>query len=176
MDTTTQADPNAVPVAGNTVKTDKGTHVLERIAFESGEAQGFEFFVVEYRDLEAAKEKFGKGDKKAGEQVVLGLVNSALRFALRNRAKSRMPDDEDDAKRLERIAELKGKGETLLQTEVEAENYIPGTREKTSIQTLTKELLAAKKAGNMELAVDLLKQIRELQAKLEEELLNSLNS
>jgi len=171
---TQTTDPNAVPVAGSTTVIDKPTHTIERLKFESGEAEGFEFFVVKYKTLADAVNAFGKGDQKAGEEVVLGLLNSQLRFTLRSKAKSRMPDDEDNTKRLAAIADLKAKGETILLTEIEAENYIPGTREKTSPASILKELLQAKKDGNMELAAELLKSYKEKMAEIENDILSSL--
>lgn len=159
---------------------DKGNYLLERIDFTKGDKAGFHFFTVEYKDLGFATEKLGKGDKAAGEKIVLGLLNQQISLSLRNRAGARMPDVErpdgmaDDVYEGNRLAKVQAEiaaGNTCLVTSDEAESYVPGTREKTSLISLQKELQVLLKNGQNKEALEILQIIEDLQNKQKAELL-----
>ena|SRR5690348_18289771 len=164
-----------IPVNDNTgaasTKVDKGTHSVELVTFNKGEKEGFKFYLVQYNTLDAAFEKFGQGDVNKGKELVLGLVNTQLGLNLRNKASSRMPDEDNKAERDAAIKARLEKGDVLLISEAEAESYVPGTREKTSPASILRQIKEAQKEGNTELAAELLANLKDKIAEMEASIL-----
>jgi hypothetical protein len=188
MDTQTETmAPEAVNEAAagenNSVqKLDKGDFVIVREEFSRGITKGLGFCYKEYKTLEGAVKHLDALNKQAdlnGEAIVLGLLNNAIKGNLRGRANSKVPDGKDDdgkvnvERRKGLIAGLISSGSALLIDEVTAENYVPGTREKTSIPSLWKEFnelreeaLEAKNKGDLETYEDLKAAAKEVHARV----------
>lgn len=136
---------------------DKGGYTLEYKNFAAGTpAEGFGYFAIQYKDVSVAVEKLGS-------EAVLAALNSALTSSLRVKAKSRLPEDTDEAVRTENTAKLRTSSGGVLLTESEAEAFVPGSREKTSVATLMREAKEAKANGDIALA-------RQLYARAQEQL------
>lgn len=191
METNTETSPavdttSAVPVAaGNNANVvDKGTHKLELVEFTKGDKEGFSFYKVEYKSLDYIKDTLFKGDKEKADAYFLGTVNRQIDMALRNRANARWPGNDEFAvvaggptveeQKNKAILEAKTSGATLLVTADEAESYVPGTREKTSIPALYKELKACVEAGQHEDALEIMQTIKRLNEAKELELMAAL--
>lgn len=176
--------PVEVNAAANANTVNKGKYNIIREEFTKGDKKGFHFYRAEYLDLDYAAEKVGKGDINAGKALLLGMVNNAISLNMRNRANSRMPQpeqpdgmSEEDYKALvlqETQARIQS-NQTELVSEKEAEEYIPGTREKTSLLSLQKEVQAIntqiKKLigqGKNAEALELVSELKELKEKIVE--------
>ena len=117
----------------------KEGYVLVKKEFDpKSSGAGFSFFVLKFESVKSAAEKLS-------EATVLDLVNSAIAFSMRNKAKAAISDKATADK-------LRAEGQTLLITEQEADTYIPGEREPTTTNGCLKASAAAKKAGDMPLA------------------------
>jgi hypothetical protein len=142
----------------------KDGYFLERRGFGAGAAEGFEFYVIQFDNLGAATAKYG-------EDRILALINSSLAFSLRQKAKNKLPNPEGKSK--DEVAALvdqqRERGETLLLTTEEIEEYQPGERGLSSPESMLKEAkkLAkdAAKETNAERKATLLKEAKELRAK-----------
>lgn len=185
------------------VSTDKP---LAKVSFAQGELQlkkidegnnkGAQFWSKRYKNLQGAIDHFtelSKGGKK-GEDVVLGLINSALEFRLRAKTTASLTPSnklskEDREKFLaEKKAKLSDPELCVIISQDDAQAYVPGERDVSAISGLMRqknELLkaakAAKDAGNKDEAKmqilkyhEVCKQIEELQAKEAADLLAEL--
>lgn len=184
---------NPIEVKGDANTINKNTYVLKHQAF-SGSKAGFGFWYIQYlsfafllaklNDEKPDPSTFVVTPNKKGEDVMLGLANAQIFAAIRNRATSRFgtPDTTEikdaegkvidekstDAQKAAFLASIKdrlSKGDNILGTQQEAEDFIPGTREK-SLATLMKEYSDAKKAKDFETALEIFTLI---QAKMAEE-------
>lgn len=126
-------------------KIDKGTHVLNLEAFKEGRAAGFFFYDIEFKTPEAAVSHFTRNEKD-GNDIVVGLINQAIAFNMRIKAKNKLPDEDTE------LARLKSVGEVLLINEADAEAYMPGERDVTSMSGLQKEIKALQKVRNEAIA------------------------
>lgn len=90
------------------------------------------YWIAEYRNLNAAVTKFG-------EAVVLGLFNSALTAAQRNKAANNLPCTGNVADDYAKFMDLVNDKNYELLTKDQALAVIPGTREKSSPTALRKE-------------------------------------
>jgi hypothetical protein len=157
IDTTTPAATVGEPV----IKTVNGI-ILEQGLFKKGtKNEGFSYWFKQFSTLDSAKSHFANLSKvgKDGESVLLAIVNSALAFRMRNIATTNLLEDGEDisdAKRNELLSTAEG---SILISETEALEYIPGERETTSVNGLTKQandlkkaIVKAKNDGNMDLA------------------------
>lgn len=120
----------------------------------------FTYWDIQYRSVQAAVDRFGN-------DVVLALINSSISSALRNKARAQLPASDNIAEDYAKFIELHQSKIDLLSKE-DAEKYTPGSREKTSPQSLFKlsaeymsEAAEAKKAGNIDEARRLIKLAKE---------------
>lgn len=121
--------------------------IYERREFDES-AKGFHFYTPQWQDLNAFVTKYG-------QDVALGLINSSLAFAVRVKAKAKLPALEDKNAKKAAWEALKAQGRTCLFSEADAAAHIPGVRE-SSPQNLIKQAEKARKEGNKELAKSLL--------------------
>lgn len=125
---------------------DKGGYTLELKGFDKAtEAGPFSYYTVQYTAVEKAVEKLGK-------DAVLAALNSALTSSLRVKAKSQLPEkvegETPEARKAKVDSFLTSNGPILL-SEQDAENFIPGTREKKdTVASLQREAKEALEAGN----------------------------
>jgi hypothetical protein len=183
MDNTNTMAPEAVneQAAGesnnNVQKLDKGKYVLCREDFSRGITEGLGFWYKEYKSLPDAVEHLDSLNKQSdlnGEKIVLGLLNNAIKGNLRGRANSKVPSGEDEKGNVDKdlrkaqIAALITSGKNVLIDEVTAENYVPGTREKTSIPSLWKEFNGLKEEAAKAKALGKMEEYEELKAEAKE--------
>lgn len=131
------------------VEKENGVYLeLENFTGEANEA--FRFYKPQFSSYDGAVKHFTReGDE--GDKVVLEILNSALAFRARGKARQKLA--KDTAENLKRIQ----RGDTLLLTEDEAMNFQPGSgREVSSEAGLLKAAKENKaKADEYEAAGDL---------------------
>ena len=181
METTTVNETNAPETSSNgaagetTVeRLDKGQYFLEKETFSRGIGKGLCFYSKQYKTLADAAAHLSLTGKD-GEAILLALANQQISSAMRTRATSKLPQDGDAKLRTATVQAWLAAGQTILVTETEAESYIPGTREKTSIPGLWKDYNSlkeafnvAKAAGKMDDAADLREQALAVKARIDE--------
>lgn len=180
MDNTNTMAPVAVAETNNEKPKaeviQKDGYTLEKVSF-SGKKEGFEYYIPQYLTLDKVFELFGKGNVEDGKRLALGLLNGAVKQSFSGRATQRMPsaEKEEDTKKLIEAAKVPGAVDkngvplNLLITAQEAEEWIPGTRDRVSLLTLTREFQDALKKGDVDLAQELYAEIEiEQKRKLEE--------
>lgn len=121
----------------------------------------FHFWSAEYRNIDAAVDKYG-------DETVLAMFNKALANAIRAKARQALPDDEDQVVAFNKFTALANSGKELF-TKQELELFIPGVREKTSPASLRKlsnefkqKAIDAKNTGNIEQARTYLSEAKRL--------------
>jgi len=135
-----------------TVKLDKGNLFLTLESITEGQWKGFSFFVPEFKSLENAVAHFTEKSQngKDGEDIILGIVNSALANRMRSRANSKLVvPNKIDGKPItvaSKAAFLESRKEWLqdpvkriLVTEEDALSYVPGEREVDSLSGLIRQ-------------------------------------
>lgn len=174
------AEPQETTVSSRP-SLDKGDFTVEYEEFSRGLTKGFGFYYKQYKEVDKAiahLDSLNKDSKTNGEQIVLALLNSAIKNANRGKANSRLPvqdeADKDGSLRKAAIESLRVNGKTTLIDETEAEQYVPGTREKTSIPALWKEYnnlkdeyQKLKAAGHLEDAEATKAEAKEVKAKID---------
>jgi hypothetical protein len=125
---------------------DMGGYTLRLEGIDEGKWKGFKFWTVEFKDLNFAIEHFTKLSKggKDGEEVVLGLLNSAMAGRGRSKANSKLQLKAKtvvgkQAEIAEREAWLKDPVASILVTEEDASEYVPGERETSSLSGMLKQ-------------------------------------
>lgn len=166
-------DLNAAEDSGSSL-IDKEGYTLEYKTFDkTTPAAGFGYYTIQYKDTETAK-------KMIGEPAVLAALNSALTSSLRVKAKSKLPEKPKTAEELpawqEATAKMLAETNGVLLSIDDAEHFVPGSREKTSVATLMREAKEAAEAGDKPLAILLFKRAKELLDKQSEDSLASLGS
>ncbi len=158
----------------------KQGYVLEQEHFSRGDSKGFSFWSKSYDSWEAMVGHLAEIKRCTVEdaaKIGIGLINTQISSAMRAKATSKLPMAEDGNKDATKALREKtiAAGETLLVTPTEAESYVPGTREKTSIPALWKELselkalcIEAKKEGRLEDYESFKAEAIELNAKIQE--------
>lgn len=151
---TTEVDNSANTDAksSTTVKLDKGNLFLTLESITEGQWAGFAFFVPEFKSLEGAVSHFTEKSQggKDGEDIILGIVNSALANRMRSRANSKLvvPMKIDGkpttvTTKAEFIATrkawLQDPVKRILVTEEDALDYVPGEREVDSLSGLIRQ-------------------------------------
>lgn len=145
--------------------TDYENFKLIKKSFD-GAKKGFDYYVIEYKNLPALIAKFG-------EAVVVAMVNSFLVNNMRVSATNALPKEDTDAETKVKWQALIDKGETCLLTEQEAIDYAPGReREPSTSAGFMKLAKAAQKAGDIAMAKQYLKRAQELLVKEYAELEN----
>jgi len=135
-----------------TVKLDKGNLFLTLESITEGQWKGFSFFVPEFKSLSGAISHFTEMSQngKDGEDIILGIVNSALANRMRSRANSKLVvPNKIDGKPLtvaSKAAFLESRKQWLLDpvkrilvTEQDALEYVPGEREVDSLSGLIRQ-------------------------------------
>ena len=130
-------DKVTAPATKVPTKIDKGDIWITESTFNKG-AKGFNFYVVEGKKLNGLVNHFNRVDPGKGEDTVLSLANRALAALTRQRAQTKLPDD--DAERLRKIE----RGEITLIDVDDALSWKIGERELTSITGIQKALKAVK--------------------------------
>lgn len=143
---------NAESTDSTTLKLDKGSLFLTLQSITEGQWKGFSFFVPEFKTLDGAISHFTEKSQngKDGEEVILGIVNSALANRMRSRANSKLvvPNKIDGkpitvasrAAFLEtRKSWLNDPVKSILVNEEDALNYVPGEREVDSLSGLIRQ-------------------------------------
>lgn len=138
--------------SSTTVKLDKGNLFLTLESITEGQWAGFRFFVPEFKSLEGAVSHFTEKSQggKDGEDIILGIVNSALANRMRSRANSKLvvPMKIDGkpitvTSKAEFIATrqswLQDPVKCILVTEEDALTYVPGEREVDSLSGLIRQ-------------------------------------
>lgn len=139
---------------------DKGGYTLEYKEFaKDSAAGGFGYFTRQFKTVAAAVEAYG-------EEKVLAVLNPAITGALRIKAKSSLPDLENAEENKKATEKLLASTGGVLLTEQEAEEFVPGTRGKTSPASLIAEAKAAAKEGRIEEAKKLYQQAQEAMQEL----------
>lgn len=110
---------NLVPV--ETVDVAKPPYECIEKSF-SGEAEGFKFTIIQVNSVLAAINKWG-------EDTVRELINSAVAFAMRNKAKGKLPKFDDAQTQAKAWTDKIANGDVLLLNQDEAMTYVPGERE-----------------------------------------------
>lgn len=129
----------------NVQKIDKPYGVLELVAFGKRSAiQGFKFYQKQYASAQAAIDHVNSLGKN-GQEVITGLINTAIAFATRTKASNNAPKGDSDEQTAILLKAAMDKGDVVLVSEEEAEAYIPGTREKTATNSLWRAHLDARK-------------------------------
>jgi len=136
-----------------TVRVDKGEYYLEKKDFD-GAASGFSFYIIQFKSLAAAIEKYT-------EATMLALINSAIAFSMRNKAKGRLPKFDDALEQKKAWSKLIAEDKILLLTEEDAEAFKPGERDITP-EKLFRQAREAMKQGDKKLAKQLMTQAMEL--------------
>jgi hypothetical protein len=181
------------PKPGSKTIVAKPNYTLELNKFSDGANKGFQFWNLQFKDLNSAIEHFttknNKGEK--GENLILALVNSAMSFRLRAQATSRLqpPNDKnqggmDPKEKLTRLNE--GGDKLVIISQEEAEAYVPGQRDvesyKAKIATGKQIQDAKAKGADKDTLKELIKKykdldtrIKDLQAAEENRLLDGLD-
>jgi hypothetical protein len=155
-------------------RLDKGPYFIEKETFSRGIGKGLCFYSKQYKSVQDAISHLSATGKN-GEEIVLALVNQQISSAMRTRATSKFPQDAKPELKKASVQAWIAAGETILVTEQEAETYIPGTREKTSIPGLWKDYNSlkeafnkAKAAGDIEEASNLREQALAVKARIDD--------
>jgi hypothetical protein len=158
-ETTSEASESSIEGAEATVTLiDKGDVVLKLDSITDGQWKGFRFYVPAVKSVEAAIRHFTAQSQggKDGEEIITGLINSALAARSRSRANSKLTcPNKIDGKEvssaqkeqfiLERLAWLDDPEKCLLVNETDAFEYVPGEREVDSISGLIRQQTALRK-------------------------------
>lgn len=130
-----------------TQKIDKPYGAIELVTFgNKSKLKGFQFYQKQYKTTQSAIDHVNSLGKN-GEEVICGLINSAISFATRTKASNSAPEaeKEQDTPALRETKLAKGGAEIILVTEEEAEKYVPGTRERYALGYFQREYLKARK-------------------------------
>ena len=147
-------------------RLDKDGMLLELLEIKDGVNKGFKFWSKTYKTLQDAIAHFTKlsAGGKPGEKLVLALVNAALDFRMRSRATAKLTKSGKDVTVADKAAFAEEKKKWLKDPEAsvvisqeDAENYVPGEREVSALSgllrlktELIKAIKAAKDAGNID--------------------------
>jgi hypothetical protein len=128
-------------------KIDKPYGTLELITFggKNTKLKGFQFWQKQYKTVSDAVNHISSLGKN-GEEVAVGLINSAIAFSTRNKASNGAPAGTTDQETADIRKGLLERGEVVLISEEDAEKYIPGSRERYGLGYFTREYMAARKA------------------------------
>lgn len=128
---------------------DKGFNI-SLVSFEEGTLkEGFQFHLKQYTSVDVAEKELGPGK-------ILDLINRQVATQMRTKATNRLPkfeEDDDNEKTRAAYSEKREKGDTILITEQEAVNFIPGDRDLSAgtlgkrLQELKKEIMELRAAG-----------------------------
>lgn len=120
---------------------DKEAFYSIKDSFNKGDNEGISFHRKKYKSLPLAEEDFTRLSKKGkkGSEIILGILNSALAFRMRNKATASLITTGKHPSITEnKLAELRENKACVISAE-EAENYVPGEREVSSLNGLIKQ-------------------------------------
>jgi len=160
--------------------------ILKQKSLDGEKIKGFKFWVTQFESLDKAISHFTKAAKgmKTGEEVICGILNSALVSRLRSQATQffveQAKDLHDDDKAsaadltLEEIDKLRSSNRIVI-TEEDAMAYVPGERDNDALASLRKLRDEARKMavkfkdeGKLELAREKVKQFAEYDSRIKQ--------